>query len=78
MRAQKIRLIDVEGTRTCFPLIFSAQRNHLNESCVLSFYQQCDDAYLLGLLDLILYDPSTIFQLNRDGFSWVKPLTKLG
>ena len=26
------------------------------------------------LLDLILYVPSTIFQLNRDGSSWVKPV----
>ena len=24
------------------------------------------------LFDLILYVPSTIFQLNRDGFSWVE------
>ena len=28
---------------------------------------------LLVLFDLILYVPSTIFQLNRDGSSWVKP-----
>ena len=26
------------------------------------------------LFDLILYVPSTIFQLNRDGSSWVEPL----
>ena len=26
------------------------------------------------LFDLILYVPSTIFQLNRDGSSWVKPV----
>ena len=25
------------------------------------------------LFDLILYVPSTIFQLNRDGSSWVEP-----
>ena len=32
------------------------------------------------LFDLILYVPSTIFQLNRDGSSWVEPVTstKLG
>ena len=30
-----------------------------------------------SLFDLILYVPSTIFQLNRDGSSWVEPvLTK--
>ena len=26
------------------------------------------------LFDLILYVPSTIFQLNRDGPSWVEPV----
>ena len=26
------------------------------------------------LFDLILYVPSTIFQLNRDGTSWVEPV----
>ena len=29
-----------------------------------------DKAY--DLFDLILYAPSTIFQLNRDGSSWIK------
>ena len=28
----------------------------------------------LCLFDLILYVPSTIFQLNRDGSSWVEPV----
>ena len=27
-----------------------------------------------GLFDLIPYVPSTIFQLNRDGSSWVEPV----
>ena len=26
------------------------------------------------LFDLILYVPSTIFQLNRDGSSWIEPV----
>ena len=26
------------------------------------------------MIDLILYAPSTIFQLNRDGSSWVEPV----
>ena len=26
------------------------------------------------LFDLILYVPSTVFQLNRDGSSWVEPV----
>ena len=29
---------------------------------------------LFCLFDLILYVPSTIFQLNRDGSSWVEPV----
>ena len=36
------------------------------------------DTYLLDILmslfDLILYVPSTIFQLNKDGSSWVEPV----
>ena len=34
------------------------------------------DFYLFPklLIDLILYLPSTIFQLNRDGSSWVEPV----
>ena len=27
-----------------------------------------------GLFVLILYVPSTIFQSNRDGYSWVEPV----
>ena len=30
--------------------------------------------FLFCLFDLILYVPSTIFQLNRDGSSWVEPV----
>ena len=32
------------------------------------------DDYFVCLFDLILYVPSTIFQLNRDGSSWVEPV----
>ena len=32
---------------------------------------------LLCLFDLILCVPSTIFQLNRDGFSWFEPVLSL-
>ena len=31
-------------------------------------------SHRLILFDLILYVPSTIFQLNRDGSSWVEPV----
>ena len=30
--------------------------------------------FFVCLIDLILYVPSTIFQLNRDGSSWVEPV----
>ena len=33
----------------------------------------CQDTFF-GLFDLILYVPSTIFQLYRDGSSWVEPV----
>ena len=49
--------------------------------CQISFHQysQCFDfkklsIKVLRLFDLILYVPSTIFQLNRDGSSWVEPV----
>ena len=29
---------------------------------------------LICLFDLLLYVPSTIFQLNRDGSSWAEPV----
>ena len=38
-----------------------------------------DENYLVSrfcLFDLILYVPSTIFQLNRDGSCWVEPVLK--
>ena len=38
---------------------------------LMSFVVNC---FFFGLFDLILYVPSTIFQLNRDGSSWVEPV----
>ena len=35
---------------------------------------QCIKFCSFVLFDLILYIPSTIFQFNRDGSSWVEPL----
>ena len=35
---------------------------------------ETDFALQVCLFDLILYVPSTIFQLNRDGSSWVEPV----
>ena len=33
-----------------------------------------DLRYFVCLFDLILYVPSTIFQLYRDGSSWIEPV----
>ena len=41
----------------------------LNEETKNSFKEKI----IVLLFDLILYVPSTIFQLNRDGSSWVEP-----
>ena len=38
-------------------------------SAFISIFLSCKN-----LFDLILYVPSTIFQLNRDGSSWVEPV----
>ena len=39
---------------------------------LLNFFKGVKD--LVCLFDLILNAPSTIFQLNRDGSSWVEPV----
>ena len=36
--------------------------------------EQGNKVHLLRGFDLILYVPLTIFQLCRDGFSWVEPV----
>ena len=54
-----------------------------HSSLTLFFYEQssltlsewlCQKTIGVCLFDLILYVPSTIFQLNRDGSSWVEPV----
>ena len=37
------------------------------------FFMWCQEHFIC-LFDLILYLPSTIFQLNRDRSSWVEPV----
>ena len=41
---------------------------------VLNIFIQIRTDSFVCLFDLILYVPSTIFQLNRDGSSWVEPV----
>ena len=48
-------------------------KNTLHLSNSESLHQGITKSYLV-LFDLILYVPSTIFQLNRDGSSWVEPV----
>ena len=38
------------------------------------FGEQGNKVHILRIFDLILYVPSTIFQLCRDGFSLVEPV----
>ena len=47
---------------------YHREEHHINEKvgCLLN--------NPFNLFDLILYVPSTIFQLNRDGSSWVEPV----
>ena len=49
--------------------------------CMVKYSQSCGERIHahtgdkpFDLFDLILYVPSTIFQLNRDGSSWVEPV----
>ena len=44
--------------------------NEFQASCV----NRCDISPIVSLFDLILNVPSAIFQLNRDGSSWVDPV----
>ena len=43
-------------------------------SFAINYLDRIIDIGHLCLFDLILYVPSTIFKLNRDGFSWVEPV----
>ena len=56
-------------------------RFQTRERCALeiaAYVFKCTDGYTTSffvcLFDLILYIPSTIFVLNRDGSSWVEPV----
>ena len=46
---------------------------HLNASVELTLYGPANEI-MVCLFDLILYVPSTIFQLYRDRSSWVEPV----
>ena len=41
---------------------------------IIIFFTLSLPGYFVCLFDLILYVPSTIFQLYRDGSSWVEPV----
>ena len=50
----------------------------INALCVENYTKNClsrePGIHLFCLFGMILYVPSTIFQLNRDGTSWVEPV----
>ena len=57
-------------------MLNSADNNSLND--LISVYLKIFGIFnKLFLFDLILYVPSTIFQLNRDGPSWIEPVLSL-
>ena len=66
-------VLDCIGSRSLHPyllffqLCFLSSKSYLTSGYELFFYMIC-------LFDLVLYVPSTIFQLNRDGSSWVEPV----
>ena len=50
-------------------VLWQTVKTQMKCSIMLHFIRVCT-----VLFDLILYVPSTIFQLNRDGSSWVEPV----
>ena len=79
----------VKGCRTGdLALVNSMDKNeivfrfclHTQPVCTYHIVAVGSPCFLIGLFlfvclfDLILYVPSTIFQLNRDGSSWVEPV----
>ena len=62
VESKKCRSLYVITLRQCQKSILMPQYGILASSCFVC------------LFDLIIYVPSTIFQLNRDGSSWVVPV----
>ena len=59
----------------CVMVVFPGQAYLLLAlSRPLSTFVQTNIPRAFCLFDLILHVPSTIFQLNRDGSSWIEPL----
>ena len=54
-------------------LIIKNCRSRLS-AVVGKMVDHCAEVFVFCLFDLILYVPSTIFQLNRDRSSWVEPV----
>ena len=55
-----------------YTYFYSVQMVQATTSVLLKLGWFAEDVFCL--FDLILYVPSTIFQLNRDGSSWVEPV----
>ena len=53
---------------------YSEKCSHENSNLVIEEVEAAVDALFVCLFDLILYVPSTIFQLYRDVSSWVEPV----
>ena len=72
---QLLTIIDIEAFRWLFFILIN--RNILWSSLKQTFsrlVRGCYSCHCFCFVDLILYVPSTIFHLNRDGSSWVEPV----
>ena len=55
-------------------IVMALNDRHLSSDSLNSNDNSLRIIVFVSLFDLILYVPSTIFQLNRDGSSWVEPV----
>ena len=65
-------LVHDVGTVEAFVTVNNKRKLCLKYDIYHSYFSS--DFRMFVLFDLILYVPSTIFQLNRDGSSWVEPV----
>ena len=69
-----------EGVNVCQRFIIVIFDQLLSQSFDISMFSHINAlsvnlmSVFVCLFDLILYVPSTIFQLNRDGSSWFEPV----
>ena len=74
LTSTKLELIRLaQGHNAVMPVRLKPMPLSLESSALPTFLKDLARG-LFVLFDLILYVPSAIFQLNRDGSSWVEPV----